>query len=123
ADEDGAVDLDQVAALHALRTRPRADEQRPVDAVEGHLGIVADDDLVEQWEGAVVEFHDDALEGLQRRGDLQQVQGNAGIRAEDLTVGDAGQDGVADLTGRSRYSNFNELGHSLVSPWERLVNP
>ena len=79
--EDPAVGLQQVAALHARASRAGADEQGEVDAVEDRLGVVADLDLGQRREGAVVELHDDALERLERRGDLQQPQLDRGVRA------------------------------------------
>ena len=72
--EDRAVGREQVAALHARAARTGADEQGEVDAVEDLLGVVADLDAGEVRERAVVELHDDALERLERRGDLQQAQ-------------------------------------------------
>ena len=43
----------QLGALHALRARARADEQRDVDAVEGVVGVVVQVESGEQREGAV----------------------------------------------------------------------
>ena len=60
--EDRAVDLEQLAALHALRPRPGADEQRVVDACERGVGVVGLLDAREQRERAVVELHRDAAE-------------------------------------------------------------
>ena len=51
--EDAAVGLEQVGALHALRARARADQQRDVAAVERLLGVVVDVDPGEQRERAV----------------------------------------------------------------------
>ena len=38
------------------------DQERVVGVTEGHVGVVAHDDVGEQREGAVVELHLDALE-------------------------------------------------------------
>ena len=70
-DENRTVFLDQIASLHARPPRLGANEQPPVDAIEGNIGLVGDYDVVEQRESAVVEFHHHALEGLECRGDLQ----------------------------------------------------
>ena len=97
--EDRAVGLEQVAALHALSAGPGADEQGEVDAVEDRVGVVADLHARERREGAVVELHDDALERLERRGDLEQAQLHRGVRPEQGTARDAEQEAVADLAG------------------------
>ena len=97
--EDAAVGLEQVAALHAGTARAGADEQGVVDAVEDLLGVVADLDLGQRRERAVVELHDDALERLECRGDLEQPQLDGGVRAEERTARDPEEEAVADLAG------------------------
>ena len=58
-----------------------ADEQGEVDAVEDLLGVRADLDAGEQRERAVVELHDDALERLEGRLDLEQAQLDRAVAA------------------------------------------
>jgi hypothetical protein len=99
--EDRAVRLEQVGALHPLRARPRADEERDVRAVERLLGVVVDVDRLEQRERAVVELHRRPLGSLHGVGDLQQAELDLLVRAQDLPGRDAEQDGVADLAGRA----------------------
>ena len=72
--EDGAVGLEQVLALHALRAGAGADEQRVVDVAEGLVGVVGLHDAGQQREGAVLELHGHALERVERRRDLEQLQ-------------------------------------------------
>ena len=96
--EDGAVRGEQVAALHARSARAGADEERQVDAVEDLLGVVADLDAGQLRERAVVELHDDALERLQRRGDLQQAQLDRAV-AGQRAARETEQQAVADLAG------------------------
>ena len=97
--EDRAVGLEQVGALHALRARAGADEQRDVGAVEGLVGVVGDLDALEQREGAVEQLERGALGGLDRVGDLEQAQLDLLVGAEQLAGGDAEQERVADLAG------------------------
>ena len=97
--EDAAVGRQQVGALHPLLARHRPDEQGDVDVAERHVGVVGAHDVGEQREGAVVELHPHALERAERRRDLEQLQGDRGVRAEHRTRGDAEQQAVADLAG------------------------
>ena len=97
--EDRAVGLEQVAALHALRAGPRADQQGDVRAVERLVGIVGLDHAGQQREGAVVELHRHALERAERGRDLQQLQDHGLVGPEQLAAGDAEQEAVTDLAG------------------------
>ena len=96
--EDRAVGRQQVAALHAGAAGTGADEQGEVDAVEDLLRVGTDLDAGEVRERAVVELHDDALEGLQRGLDLEQAELD-GTVAGDGAAGDAEEQAVADLAG------------------------
>ena len=106
----------QVSALHPLRPRPRTDQECDVRAVEGLFGVVRDVDATEQREGAVVELHGGSLGGLDRIGNLQQAQIHLGVRAEHLAGGDAEEDRVADLAGRSGDCDVDGgIAHFCVS--------
>ena len=61
-------------------------------------GVVADLHAGELREGAVVELHHDALEGLEGRLDLEQAQLDRPV-AEQGTAGEAEEQAVADLAG------------------------
>ena len=97
--EDLPVGLEQVGALHALRARPRAHQQRDVHAVEGLARVVEDLGRGEQREGAVLQLQRGALGGLDGVGDLEQAQVDLLVGAEHLAAGDAEQQRVADLAG------------------------
>ena len=97
--EDAAVGLEQVGALHALGARARAHEQRDVGAVERLLGVVVDVDVLQQREGGVEQLQRGALGGLDRLRDLQQLQVDGRVGAEQLPGGDSEEQRVADLTG------------------------
>ncbi len=97
--EDAAVRRQQVRALHPLLARHRPDEEGDIGVTERRVGIVGAGDLRQQRERAVVELHANALEGAERRSDLQQLQGNRGVGSEHRAGGDAEQQAVADLAG------------------------
>jgi hypothetical protein len=68
--ENGAVRGEQILALHAGTTRTGADEQGIIAVLESNVGIVSRDQTAQQRERAIVEFHGNALECVQRRGDF-----------------------------------------------------
>ena len=74
ADEDLAVDAEQVLALHAGFARRGADQQRPVHAAEPFVEVRGDHHAFEQRKRAVLQFHHHALERGQGGLDFNQVQ-------------------------------------------------
>ena len=114
ADENPAVDAEQVFALHPLLARHAADEQCPVHAAKALVEIGCGNDAFERRKGAVVEFHDHAIERGQGGFDFNQVQNDRLVRAEHRAGSDAEKERVTDLSGgacdrhakRSRAHNF-----------------
>ena len=119
--EDRAVGREQVAALHALLARHRADEQRVVGIPEGDVGVVAAHDSGEQREGAIVQLHGDALERAQGGRDLEQLQDHRLVGTEQLPAGDAWEEAVADLAGSARDGDTN-WGSACQEPSEERAS-
>ena len=67
ADENFAVDAEQIAALHPGFARNAADEQRPVHVAKSFVEIGRRRDSLEERKRAIMQFHDDALERAERR--------------------------------------------------------
>ena len=82
--EDLDVGGEQVLALHALLAGHGADEEGGVDVLEGDGGVVGGDDAADERHGAVVQLHDDAVEHAHRGGDVQQVEDDGLVLAEDI---------------------------------------
>ena len=97
--KDLAVDAEQVSPLHPGLAGNASHEQGPVGSPEAFVEVTGGADVLEKRKGAVVQFHDDSLESLHAGLDLDQVEGDGLIRAEDGPGGDAEKKGVADLTG------------------------
>ena len=57
--------------------------------VETRNVVVCGDDTGQRGKGTVIEFHDDALEGVQGWRDFQQLENDGLVRAEHLAGGDA----------------------------------
>jgi hypothetical protein len=79
AGEDPAVDAQEVLALHALLARDGPDEQRPVRAAEGGIGVGGAVHAVEERERAVVELHADPVERGEGRLELEELQADAPV--------------------------------------------
>ena len=86
-DEDLSVLLEQVAALLALSPGLGAHQQGVVDVLEGGGGAVGADHVVQQGERAVVQLQLDAVEGLLREGQVQELQDHRLVLAEHLAAG------------------------------------
>ena len=114
-DEDLAVDVEEVLAFHALFAGDAADEEGPVHAAEGFVHVGSGDDALEEREGAVVEFHDDALEGWEGGFDFEELEDDRLIGAEHGAGGDADEEGVSDLTGSAGDGHANGGFHEVIN--------
>ena len=85
-------------------------------SLERDFRVVGRDDTVERRERAIVEFHHDALQRPQRRGDFEQMQVDGLIGAQHLTGGDAKGERVADLAGGSGDGDVDGLLHRSLQP-------
>ena len=74
ADENLAVDAQQVFALHARLARHAADQQRPIHAAKSLLDTGGGHDTFQQREAAVFQLHDQALQRGHGGLNLDQVQ-------------------------------------------------
>ena len=113
--EDAGVRREQVGALHAGTARPRPDEQRDAAAVERDERIVADLDVMEQGERAVLQLERGALGGAHPLRDLEKPQADGTIRAEHVAGRDAEQQRVADLPAGAGDRDSRRLCHHALS--------
>ena len=88
ADEDLAVDTKQIRALHALFAGHRTHEESPIDILETDGEVGGLHDLGEEWKGAVVELHSNALEGIHAGLDLNEVQSDGLVGSKHLAGSD-----------------------------------
>ena len=84
--------VEQVGALHAGLARHRTHEQRDIHVTERNVRVVGHHDAGEEREGTVVELHLHALERLQRRRDLEQLQDDLRVGTEHRAGRDAEQE-------------------------------
>ncbi len=59
----------------------------------------------QQREGAVVQFHDHAVQRLLGLRQVEQIQDDRRILAEQIAIGDAKQNSVADLASGAGHGN------------------
>jgi len=105
--EDGAVGREQFGTLHTRAARTRTDEHADVGVLEGNVGVIRGEHAGEQREGAVVEFHDDALAGLLGLREIEQLKDDRLVLAQHFARGNAEQQCVTDLAGGAGDSNTN----------------
>ena len=115
--EDFAIVLEQVGALHAGSARLGTDEEAPVRVAEAVFGIVGEHHALEEWESAVVEFHRHAFEGFHGffHGNLEELENHGLVGSEHGPGGDAGEEGVGNLTGGSSHGYTNGRFHKIPS--------
>ena len=88
-----------------------AHEQGPVHTAEAFVEAGGRNHALEQREGAVVEFHHYAAEGLECGFDFDQVEDDRLSGSEHRARGDAEQEGVANLTGSAGDSDTDGSVH------------
>lgn len=85
-DEDLAVVLEEVSTLHAGSTGLGSDEEVVVNIPEGGGEVGGDDNLVEEGERTIVEFGLDTLEDLLLEGEIEEVEDNSLVLAEEFAT-------------------------------------
>ena len=85
-DEDSAVVLEKVTTLHTRATRLGTDKEVVVDVLEGSGEIAGDDDLIKEREGTVMELSLDTTEDLLLEGQIEEVEDDTLVLAEELTA-------------------------------------
>ena len=115
--EDRTVGAEQIFALHAGSAGAGADQERPVGAGKGYIRLVGQNRLREEGKGAVIQLHCHAFERAHRRRNLQQLEDNRLLRAEQIAVGDAKDKGIADISGRAGHCYTNWISHHSGVSW------
>ena len=124
ADEDLAVDAEQVLALHALlareASRPAGPSCSPLNAL---FGIVGHDDVLQRREAAIVQLHGHAFERRHAPGGISSsCRMTLRVRAEDLAGGQPGQHGVGHLPGRPGHRHANRVCHGSALSFQRSAD-
>jgi hypothetical protein len=84
--------LSEIVCVPCPWPRGRAPtEQRPVGSCKGFVRVVAQEPGGQQRKGTVIQLHGDALQGLERRADLQQLQHRRLVWAKQVAVGESGR--------------------------------
>ena len=83
ANEDFPVNPQQILTFHAGFARDAANQQSPVHPFETLIKAGRRHDALEQGKGAIIQFHDHAVEGRQSRFDFDQVQKDRLVRPKD----------------------------------------
>jgi len=85
-DEDLAVVLEEVSTFHTWTTGLGTDEEVVVNILEGNAKVGGNDDVVEEGEGAVVQFSHDTFEDLLLEGEIEQVEDDSLVLAKELAT-------------------------------------
>ena len=110
------VKMAPLASSRSARSMPLVRGREPTRSAtsapsKAGLGLVGLNDAAQQREGAVVELHGHAPEGVQSRRDLQQLELDRLVRAQQVAVGDAEEEAVADLAGGAGHGYAGGGGH------------
>jgi hypothetical protein len=85
SNENGTIILEEISTFHAWSSWLGANHESVVNIFESSDWINAAHNLVEEWEGAIVEFSHDSLELLRSEWEINEVENNSLILSEELT--------------------------------------
>ena len=105
--KDGGISLQQVGTFHAFAARTGADQNGDLRIFKGDFGVVGGKHIDQEREGAVLQFHHHAFNGILSLRQIQQLQDNGLIFAQHFTAGNTEQQGITDLAGSTGYGNTN----------------
>jgi hypothetical protein len=112
--ENLRVGFQQILTFHTRTTGTRTHQQRVVSVLERLLGPIGGNHLGQQGEGAVVKFHDHALEDFLGLGHFQQLQDHGLIRAEHGARGDTKIQCIANLASGAGHGNAYGFFHGRL---------
>jgi hypothetical protein len=105
------VDLQQITPLHPWPSRPSPNQKHHVGIGKRGNGIAVTTDTMQQWCGAVGQFHGHAVERPEQRGHLQQAERDGLLWPEQIPGDQPEQQGIADLSRRPRDCDFDRSLH------------
>lgn len=111
ADEDFAVDAEEVLAVHTGFSWEAADEEGPVDIFKALIEVGCVDDVLDEGKGAVFDFHADAFEDFASGGDFDEVEGDRLVWAKHFACSEAEDQGVSDVASGAGDSDFDRFFH------------
>lgn len=86
--EDLTIVFKEVSAFHSRATGFGTNQEVIINFLECSGEVAGDDDFIEEGESAVVEFSLNTLEDLFLEGEIEQVEDDALILAEELATKD-----------------------------------
>lgn len=123
-DEDLSVVLEEVTSFHTWSSWLSTDEQSVVSVLETFAVLVSADNAVQKWEGAVIEFHGNTIEGTSGLWKVEKLNDDWLVLSEQVTVGNSEDGGITDVTsstsdGNSDWVFMRRFGGSegVVGEW------
>jgi len=107
--EDSTVVLEQITSFHTWSSWLGTNQQSEIDVLETDSLVSSSDNILKKWEGTVIKFHSDTLEGRFGEWKINQVQNNWLVWSKHSTVGNSEEGGVSDVTSGSGDGNSNWL--------------
>lgn len=99
--KDCTVVLEEVSTLHSGATRLGSNEEVVINILEGGGEVTGNNNLVEEGEGAIVEFSLDTLEDLFLEGEIEEVEDDLLVLTEEFATGNSVDDRVCNLSSSS----------------------
>merc|ERR1711893_278940 len=90
------VGSEQIFTLHTFFTGHSTNQESSVDVLKCDGRIVGGDDISDERHSAIVDFHDNAIENTLHRCNVEKMEYQGLIRAENVSAADLIQQVVSD---------------------------
>jgi hypothetical protein len=105
SNENLTIIFEKVSPLHTWSSWLSSNHEGVVDILESGNWVSAADNLVQKWEGAVVELSHDTCQGLGGEWEINQVEDDSLVLAQEFSGSDSEEDGVSNVSGGSSHGN------------------
>ena len=101
----------QVLALHSRAPRAGTYQHSEINVRKCNGRIIGRHYAVKQRECTIIKLHDNALKGVHRRRDFEQLQNDRLVASQHIARSNPEQHGVTDLSGSTCDRNPNRFLH------------
>ena len=105
--ENLSVGLEEVSSFHSGASWPGANQNSYIAVFEADVGVSAGDNVLDAAICSILELHDETLEDLLSRGQLNQLKDHLLVGAKHASLSDKVAKEGSDLTSGSGDSNTN----------------
>jgi len=103
--ENLSIVLQEVTSFHTWGSGLGTDHEGVGGVLETNRETVSADDVLQEGEGTISQFHSNTGKSILGLGDIDQVEDDGLVLSEDITIGDSESHTIADLASSTSQNN------------------